>query len=119
VEATEEHHPVHLHIAVLKAPGERFKLPDLTNGVVVARQAQVPTTILVSATSNGVAGTPATAADSLRSGRVYRVRPGDTLWDVAQKTGVSVETLAATNHRSLTSVLRAGSTLKLPEAGDR
>jgi LysM repeat protein len=119
VEATEEHHPVHLHIAVLKAPGERFKLPDLTNGVVVAREAQARTTILVSAPPNGVAGMPATVADSLRAEGLYRVRPGDTLWDVAQKTGVSVEALAAANPRTRTSVLRAGSTLKLPVPSEK
>jgi hypothetical protein len=42
VEATEEHHPVHLHIAVLQAPGARVALPDLTHGVVVARVTQSP-----------------------------------------------------------------------------
>jgi hypothetical protein len=119
VEATEERHPVHLHLAVLKARGTRFKLPDLTNGVVVARQAPAPATT-VTATANGDVSLPATvAADSDSRGRVYLVRQGDTLWDVAQKTGVSVAALAAANHRNPKSVLKPGTTLKLPEPGAR
>ena len=38
IEATEEHHPIHLHVAVLAAPGARVRLPDLTHGVLVARK---------------------------------------------------------------------------------
>ena len=119
VEATEEHHPVHLHLAVLRAPGSRFKLPDLTNGVVVARQPTVPAATVAS-TSNGDVSLSTTAvADSDARGRVYLVRQGDTLWDVAQKTGVSVRALAAANHRSPKSVLRPGTTLTLPEPTSR
>jgi hypothetical protein len=51
VEATEEHHPVHLHVAVLAAPGGAVRLPDLTRGVVVARQARPAAPVV--ATSNG------------------------------------------------------------------
>jgi len=112
VEATEEHHPVHLHIAVLRAPGTRVALPDLTNGIVVPRQ--TPATLILASTANGTVSLP-DAADSAGKGRVYRVRQGDTLWDVAQKTGVTVQALAEANHRSPTSVLRPGTTLKLPE----
>ena len=112
VEATEEHHPVHLHLAVLRAPGAKFKLPDLTNGVVVARQPTAP----VTAVANGDVGlTTLTAPDTDGKGRVYLVRQGDTLWDVAQKLGVTVQALAEANHRSPKSVLRPGTTLKLPE----
>ena len=118
VEATEEHHPVHLHVAVLAAPGARFTLPDLTNGVVVARQTPVPAT-LVAATANGALSLPAVTADSAGKGRIYLVRQGDTLWEVAQKTGVSVQALAAANKRSPRSVLTPGTTLKLPEPGDK
>jgi FOG: LysM repeat len=117
VEATEEHHPVHLHIAVLRAPGAKFKLPDLTNGVVVARQAP-PAGTPVAATANGeVSLSPAASATSDSKGRVYLVRQGDTLWDVAQKTGVSVKALAEANHRSPRAVLKPGTTLLLPEPG--
>jgi hypothetical protein len=117
VEATEEHHPVHLHIAVLRAPGARFTLPDLTNGVVVARQAPPAGTPVVATANGEVALSPAASATSDSRGRVYLVRQGDTLWDVAQKTGVSVKALADANHRSPKAVLRPGTTLLLPEPG--
>jgi LysM repeat protein len=116
VEATEEHHPVHLHIAVLRAPGSRFTLPDLTNGVRVARQPTAPPT--VTATANGDVSLAAATSDWAQT-RVYTVRDGDTLWDVAQKTGVSVNALARANNRSPRSVLRPGTTLKLPDPATR
>ena len=116
VEATEEHHPVHLHIAVLRAPGARFKLPDLTNGVRVARQPTTPAATL--ATANGDVTLAAATNDWART-RIYTVRDGDTLWDVAQKTGVSVNALARANNRSPRSVLRPGTTLKLPDPATR
>jgi LysM repeat protein len=112
VEATEERHPVHIHLAVLRAPGSKFTLPDLTNGVVVARQAP-PTTMPARFSNGDVSLSPATAAAGAGP-RVYQVRPGDTLWDVAQKSGVSVKALAAANDRSPRSVLQPGTVLKLP-----
>jgi hypothetical protein len=119
VEATEEHHPVHLHVAVLRAPGARFTLPDLTNGVSVARQPTTPTTpttpvTTVAATAGGQVSFAAATDDWSRT-RLCLVRDGDTLWDVAQKTGVSVTALARANNRSPRSVLRPGTTLKLPD----
>ena len=136
VEATEEHHPVHIHLAVLKAPGSRFKLPDLTNGVRVPRQAPpsvlaasmtpglsaaaAPASATVSAVSNGsVTLPPASRTDSGAGKRLYQVRQGDTLWDVAQMAGVSVKALAAANNRSTRGVLKPGTVLKLPEPGTK
>jgi LysM repeat protein len=116
VEATEEHHPVHLHIAVLRAPGARFTLPDLTNGVRVARQPTTPVTTV--STANGDVSLAAATNDWART-RIYTVRDGDTLWDVAQKTGVSVGALARANNRSPRSVLRPGTTLKLPDPASK
>lgn len=133
VEATEEHHPVHIHLAVLKAPGARFRLPDLTNGVRVARQTPpstlasttpassvLPAPATVSNVSNGsISLAPALRSDSGTSARLYQVRQGDTLWDVAQMAGVSVKALAAANKRSTRAVLKPGTVLKLPEPGTR
>jgi hypothetical protein len=114
VEATEEHHPVHLHVAVLRPPGAHFTLPDLTHGVVVARQPVAAPVTPVAAASNGEVSLTSAASDSSARGRVYLVRQGDTLWEVAQKVGVSVKALAAANNRSPKSVLRPGTILKLP-----
>jgi LysM repeat protein len=47
------------------------------------------------------------------------VREGDTLWDVARRTGVTVEALARENHRSARAVLYPGVTLRLPDNKSR
>lgn len=44
IEATEEHHPVHLHVAVLVAPGGTVALPPLGRTNLAAR-AGVPTSV--------------------------------------------------------------------------
>ncbi len=89
VEATEEHHPVHLHVAVLVQPGAKVLLPNLVR-TVVARQ----------------------ASSSLKA-RSYVVRQGDTLWDIANRTGVTLEDLERANGRSKR-MLRPGTTPARP-----
>lgn len=123
IEATEEHHPVHLHVAVLEPPGARFALPDLVHGLGMARVVPPSGT---SAVSNGDVALASRGPTARRDsepkggggggGRTYVVRQGDTLWDVAQKLGVSVQALAAANNRSARGVLRPGTTLRLPDA---
>jgi LysM repeat protein len=132
VEATEERHPVHLHVAVLTEPGQIATLPVLS-GTFVARSvpprvvasavntAPKPTSItanatsaLPSVTSSGPSSSP--SGDDAIHGRTYRVREGDTLWDVARRTGVSVQALARENHRSARAVLHPGVTLRLPNS---
>jgi Ni/Co efflux regulator RcnB len=127
VEATEERRPVHIHVAVLTEPGKDVALPPLvagtlarssprpqqSNGVIAAR----PTPLSAVGVSNPAAGNGAGASDAIRAA-TYRVREGDTLWDVARRSGVSVRALARANHRSERAVLRAGTTLRLPERPD-
>lgn len=163
IEATEEHHPVHLHIAVLTEPGAKLKLPVLYAGAPVPRVvipdsiAPLPARALSAekaaaaaasaiatfarmgmeggdypshirsarslieiASSGDVALATKGASSTPGSGRVamaahtYRVRQGDTLWEVAQRNGVSVRTLAAANHIPSRRALRPGLTLQLP-----
>ncbi|HEV7990738.1 MAG TPA: DUF5715 family protein [Gemmatimonadaceae bacterium] len=117
VEATEERHPAHLHVAVLTEPGRVATLPPLSASSVVAR-AKPPAPVHL---SNVPAATAQVATKRVTSsnGRTYRVRDGDTLWDVAQRTGVSVQALARANNRSARAVLRPGVTLRIPESPSR
>ena len=115
IEATEERHPVHLHIAVLEAPGARFVLPNLVQGMVAAARVPVvpaPPASVVSV-ANGEVGLP------VRRVRSYVVRQGDTLYDIANRTGVSVKALTAENGRAVAGTLKPGTTLKLPDAATR
>lgn len=49
-------------------------------------------------------------------GRVYVVRPGDTLWGIAQRFGISISTLARANGISPRSYVYVGQHLVLPGA---
>ena len=111
VEATEEHHPVHLHIAVLVPPGGRVNLPNLVAGVVAQRPTvPVQSTANTSAAAGDVALVKKTAAPGQRS---YVVRQGDTLWDIAGKVGVSVDALKKANG-GIRKALKPGTTLLVP-----
>jgi hypothetical protein len=109
VEATEEHHPIHLHVAVLAQPGAKVQLPNMVR-TVVARQAPVvqPSTVVA---SGGEVGLASAAAKQ----RTYVVRQGDTLWDIANRTGVKMDDLKRANGQTV-STLRPGTTLALPAA---
>ena len=108
VEATEEHHPIHLHVAVLAQPGAKLLLPNMVR-TVVARQAPViqPPTVVASG------GDVSLAPNSTKSARTYMVRQGDTFWDIANRTGVKMEDLKRANAQSA-STLRPGTMLTLP-----
>jgi LysM repeat protein len=127
VEATEERHPVHLHVAVLTEPGKIAALPPVGSGVlaaVTARSQRSATEAVTRASASTVRvanAAPSRAAandgdDAISTG-TYRVRAGDTLWDVARRSGVSVSALARANRRSTRMVLRPGTVLKVPAGG--
>jgi hypothetical protein len=125
IEATEERHPVHLHVAVLTEPGKIAALPPVGSGVLAGAPARVTHS---EGESDGASrpplppvrvanASPLAARDEgdepIRAGS-YRVREGDTLWDVARRSGVSVSALARANRRSTRAVLRPGVVLKVP-----
>ncbi len=105
IEATEEHHPVHIHLAVLVPPGRTVSLPSLVTADVAKR------TVTVSASAGDV--TPASARDD----RSYVVREGDTLWDIANRTGVTVDAIKRANGGKISRALRPGTRIVLPEHG--
>ena len=119
VEATEERRPVHLHVAVLTQPGKIAALPPLGTGTLVRSDNRVQR-------SDGDVATRARGSTSRLSANTndapiaagtYRVREGDTLWDVARRSGVTVRALARANRRSQRAVLRPGTILKVPGKG--
>lgn len=112
IEATEEHHPVHLHVAVLVQPGAKLLLPNLVRTVVARQPTVAPATVVASA---GDVSLASNAASKAKQPRTYVVRQGDTLWDIANRTGVTLDDLKRANGRSA-SLLRPGTTLTLPPA---
>jgi LysM repeat protein len=119
VEATEERHPVHFHVAVLTQPGTVATLPALPAGMVVNRAPVAASRAMRVSNPPSRSSAKTGSADAPNHGRTYRVREGDTLWDVAQRTGVSMQALARANDRSLRAVLRPGVVLRIPERSSR
>jgi nucleoid-associated protein YgaU len=111
VEATEEHRPVHVHVAILTAPGSIAALPPLVTGFGAPRRTAVATARLTSRTAASSADGD---VDDGISARTYRVRAGDSLWEIAQRSGVSVSALARANRRSQRAVLTPGTILRIP-----
>ena len=95
---------MHLHVAVLVRPGAKVLLPNLVR-TIVARQAPTVTTVATS---------PSGSAGGAKTLRAYTIRRGDTLWDIANRSGVSMSELARLNGRAAQSALRPGTTLLLP-----
>ena len=87
LEATAEHSPPHYHVAVF--PGQYAAYVERLTALAVR--------------------------GNLSSPSVYTVRPGDTLWEIAQRHGTSTRTLRRTNGLSSTRIY-PGQALRVPEA---
>ena len=97
IEATEERHPAHFHIAVLSvepaAPVSRSAV-ETSDGSVEHDDAETEK-----------------AAELAR----YRVRPGDTLWEIAKRQDTSVARIRELN-KLRSSRIKPGQVLLLPSA---
>lgn len=94
IEATEEHHPAHFHVAVFGAEYMRF---------AAIQDAEHPTMMLVARS----------AAVAPVSAKRYKVRVGDSLWSIAQQYATSVREIIAANGLAHTK-LKPGQTLVIP-----
>jgi len=94
IEATEEHHPAHFHVAVFGDDYLRY---------AAAHTEERPTAMIVA-----VAHTP-----PLPMSKHYKVRAGDSLWSIAQQNATSVRELIVAN-RLGHSKIRPGQTLVIP-----
>jgi hypothetical protein len=94
LEATEEHHPAHFHVAVFPAPYHEY---------VAEKGVDLPPLHLKTA-----------AARSSSSGATrYTVRRGDSLWSIAHRNSTTVARLRAANDLN-SSVIRPGQKLVIP-----
>jgi len=119
VEATEERHPVHVHVAVLTVPGTVASLPPLANAGASSRSVgmtppSVPQPVHVSNPPERASDMANGDVDDPIRATTYRVREGDTLWEIARRSGVSVRALARANRRGQRAALRPGVVLRIP-----
>ena len=92
IEATEEFGPPHFHVAVFPTPYARY----------------------VAARARSASRAPALAAATAPpTAEVYRVRAGDTLWEIARAHDTTVEQLRAANELA-GSAIAPGQTLAIP-----
>jgi LysM repeat protein len=87
-------------------------LPETAN-VVAGQTIWIPSEAEAASALSGVAPAAAGGAAPEPMG-AYTVAPGDTLSDIAARSGVSVDAVAAMNGLSVEGPLLAGSALKLP-----
>jgi LysM repeat protein len=99
LEAVEERRPPHFHVAVFPRP----------YGNYVARQGGRIARPVVAQAAAPRGGTPAVAGGAT----AYRVRPGGSLWAIAQRHGTTVDQLKSANSLS-SPAIRAGQTLVIP-----
>ena len=115
LEATEERHPVHFHVAVL----QRGKFAPETRAVASATATAAPVVVSAVApaieptTTDSAAGTvevPEKAAPA--KPQTYTVRKGDNLSTIAKRLGLTVNRLKALNGLK-TATIRPGQKLKI------
>ena len=99
IEATEEHHPAHFHVAVLHQQAEPVR---------VATNLQSP----VATHAQSAAATTGSASGDLADVRTYTVRAGDNLWTIAHRYGTSSDALQKLNHLH-SSRIRVGQVITL------
>jgi hypothetical protein len=117
IEATEERHPPHFHVAVLhQAREQRLNLAARAPAVESATKVAAVSNGEVSRASKTVSADTARAAakhsSTASNAASYQVESGDNLWTIARRHNTTSERLRALNHLR-TSTLRPGQTLRL------
>lgn len=90
LEATKENHPPHYHVSLYPEPYMRYLA------------------------AKGVGGGSSSSETSVARAR-YRVRGGDSLWEIAKRHGTSVASLKRANGMS-SSQLKPGQVLEIPQS---
>jgi LysM repeat protein len=89
---------------------DRNGLPD-ADRIVAGRSLAVPAARHARAQGRNWAGIP--------TALTYRVRAGDTVWDIARRSGTSVRAVLAANGLRGTSLIQPGQVLRLPRGAVR
>ena len=110
VRATEEHHPVHFHVAVYPRPYSSYVRGVLASAAADDAAEEAP--VRARAAESSAPRATATHASTVR----YEVERGDTLWHLARRYGTTVRKIQAANHLSTTR-LKPGQEIVIPASG--
>ncbi len=120
IEATEERHPPHFHVAVLQPSPTQYAVNVDVKGVKATPRVEATSGGDVAPADSANAPCPPDTAsvDSVKStsdtsATVYRVGAGESLWTIAQRHHTTVKRLQETNHLRTTK-LRPGQQLRIP-----
>ena len=110
LEATEEHHPVHFHVAVYPRPYASYVRGVLAHSADDDANASAPAP--ARAVSDAASPTTAQHVTTVE----YSVERGDTLWYLARRYGTTVRKIQAVNHL-VTTRLKPGQQIVIPSSG--
>ena len=122
IEATEEFRPPHFHVAVYPTTYARYAAAQGSETPAASTQVAAASPAKGTARAPAVAKAPAKAAPKATAkapalvavgSDVYRVRAGDTLWDIARAHDVTVRQLRAANGLARSGI-KPGQTLVIP-----
>jgi LysM repeat protein len=116
IEATEERHPAHFHVAVLNQQRPQTRIASAAQAVST-KTPVAATSAKITTVSNGEVAAPekkeVSAAAKKAAGTTYTVRAGDNLWNIARKHGTTPDRIQELNGLK-GSRLRVKQVLKLP-----
>lgn len=110
VEATRERHPPHYHVSVFGTPYGRYLA---TRGVEDALEVTRLAKAGASQSSSTQVASAKTTKKSTATAKRYRVKGGDSLWEIARKHGTTVASIKRYNGIK-SSRLRPGQVLSIP-----
>jgi LysM repeat protein len=100
LEATEERHPVHFHVAVLQRGKFAPAAPAIataTTATPTQTPAAIPTAPVITDSAPGTVEPVAPKPDPVTSGKTYTVKKGDNLSVIAKRFGLTVTRLKSLN----------------------
>lgn len=112
LEATKERRPAHYHVAVFPASYLNY-VERMTGDTKLAERASTPAPIKI-AKAPAAQANYASVVKPAAASNGYKVRPGDSLWSIARKFGVSVTELKQANGLRSSSI-HPGQTLVIPK----
>jgi hypothetical protein len=97
IEATEERHPVHFHVAVLQRVKPLQTVAEATATTPATTPGSATPVMEPATTTDSAGGTVEVESKAPAKAATYVVRKGDNLWTIARRFGLTVSRLKSLN----------------------